>query len=57
MKTRTDNVRCEACGENLNGMAYEETHTLLDHDFCNYECMETFYGDEIPENEEFVKIG
>jgi len=47
---------CEACGKELDKETYGQTHTREDHDFCNYECMESFYGDEIPENEDFICV-
>lgn len=35
---------------------YRQTHTREGIDFCNYECMSGFYGDEIPEDEDFVCV-
>lgn len=56
MRIRDDNIKCEFCEKDLNEELYEETHTRLGRDFCNYECMEAFYGDEIPEDEEFISV-
>lgn len=55
MITRTDG-KCDACGKELKDSPYEETHTILGKDFCDYSCMETYYGDDIPENEDFIIV-
>ena len=55
MKTRI-NGTCEMCGKDLTGMAFEETNTKHGHDFCSYVCMEAFYGDNVPEDEDFIIV-
>lgn len=55
MKIR-DNGICDFCGKDLTGLPYEETATRLKHSFCNYACMEGFYTDEIPEDEDFLIV-
>ena len=55
MKTR-DNGNCEFCGKDLTGEVYEQTHTKCNHDFCNYECLSSFYCDDIPEEEDFIIV-
>lgn len=55
MKTRTEG-NCEYCGKSLIGEAYEDTESKQGHSFCNYECMEEFYENEIPESEDFLIV-
>lgn len=55
MKVRVEG-QCEFCGRDLTGEEYEETHTRNNHGFCDYSCMEGFYGDEIPDNEDFLAV-
>jgi hypothetical protein len=55
MKTREKGI-CEHCEKKLTGMAYEQTHTKEGHDFCSYECMAGYYGDDIPEREDFIIV-
>lgn len=50
---RIDNkIKCEFCGKIIEDN--KETRTKQDHLFCSYECLQGFYGDEIPENEDFL---
>lgn len=55
MRTVEEMLNCDFCGADLRGLAYEETHTREGCNFCNYECMENYYG-EIPESEEFIIV-
>ncbi len=56
MKTRTEG-NCDTCGASLVDANYEETHTRAGGDFCNYACMEFFYGeDNIPDEEDFLSV-
>ncbi|GEM_PF-4815836 len=50
---RIDNkIKCEFCGKSIEES--KQTRTKQDRLFCNYECMQGFYGDEIPEGEDFL---
>ena len=53
MKIRTDG-KCEMCGISLYGQLYEDTHTTQEHDFCGYECFESYYGGNIMDGEDFL---
>ena len=44
-------MKCEFCEQEY---ACEETR--LGHWFCCYECLEGFYCDEIPEEEDFKSV-
>ena len=48
--------KCDFCEEELSFAPYAETHTNFGRDFCDYACMEAYYGDDIPENEEFIIV-
>jgi len=51
-----DNISCDNCGVDLTGLVHEETHTRRGYNFCNYECLEDFYNDKIPGNEDFIIV-
>jgi YHS domain-containing protein len=48
---------CNCCGGKINEESnYKNTHTYQGYIFCNYECMEAFYNNEIPEEEDFLSV-
>ena len=53
MRVRKEGI-CESCQESLEGMAYEETRTAMGVDICSYECLENWYENDIPEEEDFI---
>jgi len=47
-------MKCEHC-ENEIEIGTEQKHTTKqEHVFCSYECMEGYYCDDIPEDEDFI---
>jgi hypothetical protein len=51
-----ENVKCDACGADLSGFEKNGVTTKQGLHLCNYECMETYYGDDIPDDEEFLIV-
>lgn len=56
---KTETRICDTCGKDISDTNEKHTHTKLGKNFCNYECMEDFYGGnkEIPDDEEFLCVG
>ena len=47
----TEIRECEFCGE-----LHDCEKTRLGHYFCCYGCLESYYGDDVPEDEDFISV-
>jgi len=54
MKLKPEKTVCDFCESSAERT--RQTTTKLGLVFCNYECMEAYYGDQIPAEEEFLCV-